>query len=417
MSPLYLCIDLKSFFASVECVDRGLDPFQANLVVADESRGRGAICLAVSPAMKALGVPNRCRLFEIPDGIDYIIALPHMRRYMEVSARIVALYQQYVCPDDIHVYSIDECFIYASPYLQLYRQTPREFAQMLMDAVFRETGICATAGIGTNLFLCKIALDITAKHAPDHIGVLDEESFRSRIWRHRPITDIWGIGRGTATRLARLGVYELHGVTELPPSVLQKTFGINARYLLDHAWGRESETIAGIHDYQPKTQSLSNSQILFSDYTRADAYVVLREMVDGLVLKMTDHGLLARGVALSVGYSKDQLPAAGGSHRLESPTDSFRTIMAAFDEIYRRTVADMPIRRLGIALQELVGADGCQLTLFDALPKQQKERDLQQARLLIQHKYGKNALLKGLSLTDAGTARIRNNLIGGHNGG
>ncbi len=417
MSALYLCIDLKSFFASAECVARGLDPFRTNLVVADASRGRGAICLAVSPAMKALGVPNRCRLFEIPAGIDYITALPRMRLYMETSARIVALYQQYVSPDDIYVYSVDECFLCASPYLRLYRQTPKQFAQMLMTAVQRETGISASAGLGTNLFLCKIALDITAKHAPDHIGILDEESFRRQIWPHRPITDVWGIGRGTAKRLAQLGVYDLRGITELPFHVLQRTFGVNAQYLLDHAWGRESETLAGIHAYTPKTQSLSNSQILFSDYTRENAYVVLREMVDGLVLKMVSHGCLTQGVALSVGYSGDRLPAAGGSRRLESPTDSFRTIMAAFDEIYRRSVADAPIRRLGIALQSLVAADGCQLTLFDTLPQQQKERDLQEARILIQQKHGKNALLKGLSLTEAGTARLRNQLIGGHNGG
>lgn len=417
MSSCYVCIDLKSFFASVECVDRGLDPFKANLVVADEARGRGAICLAVSPAMKALGVPNRCRLFEIPNGLDYIIALPHMRRYMEVSAGIVALYQQYVSPDDIHVYSIDECFIDAAPYLRLYRQTPREFAQMLMDAVFRETGICASAGIGTNLFLCKLALDITAKHADDHIGILDEESFRQTLWRHRPITDVWGIGRGTARRLALLGVYDLHGVTELPEPVLYKAFGVNAQVLIDHAHGRESGTIAQIHAYQPKSHSLSNSQILFSDYTRKDAYVVLREMVDAMVLKLVEQELLAGAVALSVGYSGDRLPAAGGSHRLEQATDSFRVIMAAFDDIYARTVQDLPIRRIAIALQELSSGANLQLTLFDHLAAQQREHDLQSARILIKNKFGKNALLKGLSYTDAGTARTRNKLIGGHNGG
>ena len=417
MSSCYICIDLKSFFASVECVDRGLDPFRANLVVADEARGRGAICLAVSPAMKALGVKNRCRLFEIPGGIDYIIALPHMRRYMEVSAGIVALYQQYVSPDDLHVYSIDECFIDAAPYLRLYRQTPRAFAQMLMDAVFQKTGICATAGIGTNLFLCKLALDITAKHADDHIGVLDEAGFRRQLWRHRPITDIWGIGRGTARRLALLGVYDLHGVTELPEQVLYREFGVNAQVLIDHAHGRESGTIAQIHAYKPKSHSLSNSQILFSDYTRADAYVVLREMVDALVLKLVEQGLLAGSVALSVGYSGDRLPAAGGSHRLEKPTDSFRTIMAAFDGIYTRTVRDLPIRRVGIALQELTSGANLQLTLFDDLPGRQRERDLQTARIGIKKRFGKNALLKGLSYTEAGTARVRNKLIGGHNGG
>ncbi len=417
MSSCYLCIDLKSFFASVECVDRKLDPFRANLVVADEARGRGAICLAVSPAMKALGVPNRCRLFEIPAEIDYIIALPHMRRYMEVSAGIVALYQQYVSPDDIHVYSIDECFIDAAPYLRLYRQTPRQFARMLMDAVFQKTGICAAAGIGTNLFLCKLALDITAKHAPNRIGVLDEKSFRETLWRHRPITDVWGIGRGTARRLAALGVYDLHGVTELPEAVLYREFGVHAQVLIDHAHGRESGTIAQIHAYKPKSHSLSNSQILFSDYTRENAYVVLREMVDALVLKAVEQGLVAGGVALSVGYSGDRLPAAGGSHRFSRPTDSFRTIMAAFDDIYARSVRDLPIRRVGIALEGLTSGANRQLTLFDDLQTQQKEHDLQTARILIKNKFGKNALLKGLSYTEAGTARVRNQLIGGHNGG
>ncbi len=417
MSSCYVCIDLKSFFASVECVDRGLDPFRANLVVADESRGRGAICLAVSPALKALGVPNRCRLFEIPGGIDYIIALPRMRRYMEVSAGIVALYQQYVSPDDIHVYSIDECFIDAAPYLRLYRQTPGEFARMLMEAVLQKTGICATAGIGSNLFLCKLALDITAKHAEDHIGVLDEESFRQTLWHHRPITDVWGIGRGTARRLAALGVYDLHGVTELPEAVLFREFGVNAQVLIDHAHGREPGTIAQIHAYRPKSHSLSNSQILFSDYTRKDACVVLREMVDALVLKLVEAGLLAGAVALSVGYSGDRLPAAGGSQRLEKATDSFRTIMAAFQEIYTRSVQDLPIRRIGIALQELTSGANLQLTLFDNLPERQKEHDLQAARIGIKNKFGKNALLKGLSFTAPGTARTRNKLIGGHNGG
>ena len=336
---------------------------------------------------------------------------------MQTSADIYALYLNHVSPQDIHVYSIDECFIDAAPYLRLYRQTPREFAQMLMDAVFRETGICASAGIGTNLFLCKLALDITAKHADDHIGILDEESFRQTLWRHRPITDVWGIGRGTARRLALLGVYDLHGVTELPEPVLYKAFGVNAQVLIDHAHGRESGTIAQIHAYQPKSHSLSNSQILFSDYTRKDAYVVLREMVDAMVLKLVEQELLAGAVALSVGYSGDRLPAAGGSHRLEQATDSFRVIMAAFDDIYARSVQDLPIRRIAIALQELSSGANLQLTLFDHLAAQQREHDLQSARILIKNKFGKNALLKGLSYTDAGTARTRNKLIGGHNGG
>lgn len=417
MPPIYLCIDLKSFYASVECVARGLDPFRANLVVADASRGKGAICLAVSPALKALGVRNRCRLYEIPDDVDYIAAMPRMRKYMETSAEICALYQQFVSPDDIYVYSIDECFVHISPYLTLYRQTPKEFAQTLMREVQRQTGICATAGVGTNLFLCKIALDITAKHADDHIGVLDDESFRQKIWHHRPITDIWGIGHGTARRLAALGVYDLHGITQLPESCLYKAFGVNAQYLIDHAYGRESSTLGQIHAYKPKNTSLSNSQILFSDYSRDNAYVVLREMVDALVLKLVEQNQLTHGVSLFVGYSKDSDPSGGGSHRFEKPTDSFRIIMAAFDSIYRRTVLDKPIRRVGIAFQELSSGDNRQLSLFDDLPAQQKERDLQLSRIFIKNKFGKNAVLKGLSYTEAGTARTRNKLIGGHNGG
>ena len=417
MPPLYLCIDLKSFYASAECAARGLDPFKTNLVVADASRGRGAICLAVSPALKALGVPNRCRLFEIPDGVDYIAAMPRMRKYMEISAEICALYQKYVSPQDIYVYSIDECFVHISPYLTLYHRTPKEFAKMLIRAVEQKTGICATAGIGTNLFLCKIALDITAKHTDDHIGVLDDESFRQNIWHHRPITDIWGVGRGTARRLAALGVQDLYGVTQLPEHCLYEAFGINAQYLIDHAYGRESSTLKQIHSYRPKSTSLSNSQILFSDYSRDGAYVVLREMVDALVLKLVEQNQLAHGISLVVGYSKDSDPAAGGTHRFEKPTDSFRTIMAAFDGIYRRTVLQKPIRRIGIALQDLASGDNRQLSLFDDLATQQKERDLQLSRILIKNKFGKNAVLKGLSYTEAGTARLRNKLIGGHNGG
>ncbi len=418
MEPrIYLCIDLKSFYASVECVARGLDPFKTNLVVADPSRGRGAICLAITPAMKALGVRNRCRLFEIPAKMDYIIAKPRMRLYMQTSADIYALYLNHVSPQDIHVYSIDECFIDATPYLRLYHTTPVGFAKRLMQAVFDATGICATAGIGTNMFLAKVALDVTAKHAEDHIGVLDEETFRETVWFHRPITDIWNIGRGTAKRLAKLGVYDLHGIAALPEECLFREFGVNARFLIDHANGRESCTIAEIQSYRAKSMSFSNSQILFSDYTAADAFIVLREMVDAMTLRLVEAGMVTGTLSLSVGYSKDVVPPSGGSRTLEVHTDSYRKIMDVFTELYRRTThMERPVRRLALAFGALKPKAAATFSLFDDLAAQQKEASLQQARIFIKNKYGKNALLRGVSYTDAGTARVRNTLIGGHNG-
>ena len=306
MGSAYLCIDLKCFYASVECVDRGRDPFEHRLVVADPSRGRKTICLAISPAMKALGVRNRCRVFEIPDGIDYEMARPRMRRYMEVSADIYARYLRYFSPEDIHVYSVDEVFIDVTPYLALYGKTPRELAVELIDMVRRETGICATAGIGTNLFLAKVALDVTAKHAPDNIGELDEERYKCLIWPHRPITDIWGIGPGIARRLAQMGAHDMGGVALLPEKVLYDEFGVNAELLIDHAWGVEPCTMAEIHAYRPKAHSMGSGQVLMRDYAFDEAQVVLREMVDNLALELVDKGLVCGHVSLFVGYAHER---------------------------------------------------------------------------------------------------------------
>ena len=246
---IYLCIDLKSFYASVECVERGLDPLRENLVVADPSRGRGGICLAITPPMKKLGIKNRCRIFEIPDTVKYITAIPRMKLYMEYSAKIYSIYLKYVAAEDIHVYSIDECFFDITHYLPLYRKTGRQMAQMLLDAVFAETGISATVGIGTNLFLAKVALDITAKHAPDRIGILDEAMFREQIWHHRPITDIWNIGKGVAKRLEKHAIFDLYGIAHTDEKVLYKEFGVNAEFLIDHSKGIEPCTIREIKEY------------------------------------------------------------------------------------------------------------------------------------------------------------------------
>ncbi len=301
----YICIDLKTFYASVECAARGLDPFTQNLVVADTDRGRSTICLAISPAMKRLGVRNRCRLFEIPGDIDYIAAKPRMRHYMEVSARIYGIYLEYVSPQDIHVYSIDECFIDATPYLSLYGLTAREFADELRRAVVARTGITATAGIGPNLFLSKVALDITAKHEEDGIGILDAESFRRDVWRHRPITDIWGIGPGIAERLAKYRVYDLMGVAALDQRILYREFGVNAEYLIDHAHGEEPCTIAEIQAYKPQKSSSVNGQVLPRNYAYKEALTVLREMVENSVLDLVGKGLVTSGISLFVGYGSE----------------------------------------------------------------------------------------------------------------
>ena len=414
---IYICIDLKSFYASVESVARGLDPFKTNLVVADPSRGNGAICLAITPAMKALGIKNRCRIFEIPKNVEYITAVPRMKTYMKVSADIYSVYLRYVSPEDIHVYSIDECFIDATGYLSMYDKTPKQFAVMLMDAVFRETGICASAGIGTNLFLCKIALDITAKKVPDRIGFLDENEFKRTIWHHRPITDIWNIGRGIAKRLEKFGVYDLHGVTQLPEECLYREFGVNAKYIIDHANGRESCTIKDIHGYTSKSTSLSNSQILFEDYKAEDALTVLKEMVDGLTLKIVEKHLVAQSVSLYIGYSKDIAKPSGGTRKLDEYTNSYKKIMTVFEELFFSTTKmSLPVRKIGISFNNLKDESFASFSLFDDIKAGEKEKKLQEARLEIRNKFGKNAILKGISYTEKGTARERNKLVGGHKG-
>ena len=434
----YLCIDLKSFYASVECADRGLDPFVDNLVVADPERSRTTICLAITPAMKALGVKNRCRVFEIPDGIDYTMARPRMRRYMEVSAGIYAIYLRFVSPEDVHVYSIDECFIDATPYLPLYGMDARAFARTLMTAVFQETGICATAGVGTNLFLAKVALDITAKHAPDNIGFLDEGTFKQQIWFHRPITDIWGIGPGIARRLARHGAQDLASVAALNPEVLYREFGVNAEYLIDHAWGQEPCTIAEIQAYEPEGRSLVNGQVLPSDYTFEEARMVLREMVDASVLELVEHGLVTERISLSVGYAREKgswntaetfegghgirllgAQAAGertgGSRKLERRTNSACFLIERFESLFDETAhRDVPIRRINVGFSDLLAERFATSTLFDNAQAEAKERQLQDALIAVRGKFGKNAMLKGTSLQKKATARERNEQVGGH---
>ena len=434
----YICIDLKCFYASVECIDRGLDPFKDRLVVADPERSNTTICLAITPAMKALGVKNRCRVFEIPPGITYIMARPRMRLYMKKSADIYAIYLRYVSPEDVHVYSIDECFIDATPYLDLYDMGARDFARLLMDAVRAETGICATAGVGTNLFLAKVALDITAKHALDNIGFLDEAAFKREIWFHRPLTDIWSIGPGIARRLARYGARDLAGVAALSKETLYREFGVNAEYLIDHAWGQEPCTIAEIQRYKPEGHSMTNGQVLPGDYTFEEARLVLKEMVDASVLEMVEQGVVTERISLMVGYARSagsfadvelfegehgKRPVSGhrwglhtgGNRKLDRRTNSRALLTACFEELYDETTRrDVPIRRVNIGFGDLLPEEYGTLALFDDEAAFERERSLQEALVAVRGKFGKNAMLKGMSLREKATARERNEQVGGH---
>ncbi|MBR2891874.1 MAG: DNA repair protein [Bacilli bacterium] len=418
MEKYYLCIDLKSFYASVECVERGLDPLTTNLVVADPSRGNGAICLAITPSMKKLGIKNRCRIFEIPKHIKYITALPRMKKYMEVSAQIYSVYLKYISQDDIHVYSIDECFLDVTKYIKLYNKSPKEIARMLLDAVYQETGLTATVGIGTNLFLAKVALDITAKKSPDFMGFLDENIFKEHIWHHQPITDIWNIGRGIAKRLLRYGIIDLYGVTRIDPKVLYKEFGINAELLIDHAWGVEPCTIEDIHKYHSKSQSVSNSQILFEDYGYDDAFIVLKEMVDINVLELIDKKLVTNNISLYIGYSKDVIKPTGGSLTLDGFTQSREKLMKYFCDLFIRTTnKEYKIRRIGLGFNNVKDEIFQDFDLFTDFEKEEKEKSVQNAIINIKKKYGKNSIIKGMDLQEKATTIKRNKLVGGHNGG
>ena len=413
----YVCIDLKSYYASVECVSRNLDPFKTNLVVADPSRGQGALCLAISPAMKALGIRNRCRLYEIPKNLKYIIAMPRMQLYMDVSAAIYKIYLEFISEEDIFPYSIDECFIDVGPYLKMYRKSPKELALFLMEQVYHRTGICATAGVGPNLFLAKIAMDILAKHVPEHIGILDDDSFRKYMWHHRPITDFWNIAGGIARRLEKLGVYDLYGITRLPETTMYKTFGKNAKYLIDHAWGREPCTIADIRNYKPKSRSISNGQVLFEDYTTEDAKILIHEMAETLIQQLLDEDLLTKEISLRIGYSGRDHISSGGSHTLSQYTDIPSHIQTAFSELYERKVKPgMAIRTLNLSLNRVIPADnvGYQPSLFGNDEAEQKEKNIEKVMIQIKKKHGKNALLRGIDYLPKATLRTRNTLIGGH---
>ena len=402
MNSVYLCIDLKTFYASVECVQRGLDPFAAPLVVADPSRGKGAICLAVSPKMKALGVRNRCRIFEIPASITYITALPRMELYMRTAADIYGIYLRYVL--DI------------TPYLKLYGLSARELARRIMADVRQTTGITATAGVGTNLYLAKVALDLIAKHEPEGIGELDEASYRQRLWHHQPLSDFWQVGRGTTARLARYGIFDMQAVARCPKQLLIDEFGIGGEYLHDHANGIEPVRIADIKAYRPSARSISSNQILFHDYDFAHARLVMSEMVELSIQRLVDQHLVSDEISLSIGYSRDILPRVHRSARLGIRTDAYPLLLREFRRLFDAYVdRNAPIRSIGIGFQRVKDEAWESLDLFTDAEAVKEERQLMQAISAIRGKYGKNAVLRGMNLLDQATTRKRNTLIGGHN--
>lgn len=413
----YICIDLKSYYASVECVKRGLDPMTARLVVADPARGSGTICLAVSPALKALGVRNRCRVFEIPENIDYVMATPQMRRYIEVSAQIVATYLRHVSMEDVHVYSVDECFIDVTPYLSLNNMSAIAFARRLKDAVMEETGIPSTCGIGPNLFLCKVALDIEAKHAPDGIALMDENIFKERIWHHRPITDVWGIGRGISARLAHHGIFDLFDITQADPELLRAEFGVNADLLIDHAWGQEPCTIRQIKEYVPRGSSINSGQVLMRDYTKKEALVILQEMIDEVLFQLLERHAVCSRVSVMVGYSysSDSTSRSSAMRKLDAPTSRRSIIVPAMKRLYDEVAdARRGVRRLSVGVSDLAHEDEESIDLLTNMEELRREKSLMRAVGNARERFGRDAVMRGTSLLDCATARERAHQIGGH---
>ena len=495
----YIAIDLKSFYASVECRERGLDPLDTNLVVADESRTDKTICLAVTPSLKSYGISGRGRLFEVKQrvkeanagrqhdapghklegsscfhsellknpnlAIDFVIAPPRMAYYMEYSTRIYNVYLKYVAPEDIIVYSIDEVFMDVTDYLNTYKLSPHDLAMKIILDVLETTGITATAGIGTNLFLCKVAMDIVAKHIPaDKNGVriaeLDEMGFRRGLWSHQPLTDFWRVGRGYAKKLEQNGMFTMGDVARCSvknEDLLYQLFGKNAELLIDHAWGWEPCTVEAIKAYRPSTNSLGSGQVLHQPYTAEKAKLVLREMADSLVMDLVEKGLVTDQLVVTIGYDienltdperrkkyrgdvvKDhygrQIPKhSHGTQNLGRHTSSTKLILDATSELFDRIAnQDLLIRRLNIVANHVIDEASApkpdaafeQLDLFtdyaarEAEQKKEeaeleRERKMQRAVLTIRRKYGKNAILKGMNLEEGATAKDRNEQIGGH---
>ncbi|MBO5622624.1 MAG: DNA repair protein [Butyrivibrio sp.] len=413
---IYICIDLKSFYASVECVERGLDVMTTKLVVADPERSDKTICLAVSPALKALGIPGRCRVFEIPKHIDYIMAPPRMHLYLEYSARVYAIYLKYISKDDIHVYSVDEAFMDVKDYLPLYHMTARQLGQRIINDILETLCLRATCGIGTNLFLTKVALDISAKHSPDFIGELDEKTYLETLWDHRPLTDFWRVGKGISNRLATYGIMTMRDIAHANEDLMYKLFGVNAELLIDHAWGRESVTIKDIKNYTSMSHSLTQGQVLMCDYSFEKGLIIAKEMMDVMCLDMVDKGLVSKSFTLTVGYAKSTpLPMAKGTFSLDTETNSDSILIPEIAKLYEKVVnPSYMIRRMYVVANGVIPEEYTQYSFFMPSENLERDRKIQKAVLEIKNKFGKNAILKGLNFEEGATTRERNNQIGGH---
>ena len=451
----YIAIDLKSFYASVECFERGLDPLTTNLVVADETRTDKTICLAVSPSLKAYGIPGRARLFEVKKTlsdvekrtgkkVDFIIAPPRMARYIKFSTDIYKIYLSYISSEDIHVYSIDEVFMDVTSYLSIYKTTAHELAMKMIRSVLEQTGITATAGVGTNMYLAKIAMDIVAKHMPpDKDGVriaeLDEMSYRELLWDHKPLTDFWRIGKGTARRLANMKIYtmgELARESLYNEEYLYKIFGIDAEILIDHAWGIEPTLMKDIKSYKPSTNSLSSGQVLSTPYPADKARIIVSEMTDLLVMDMVKKGVVSSSFTLVINYDRESVDngtydgevmldyygrvvpvAAHGTANFGEHTQSSQKIITKMLQLYDEIInPDITVRRITISANALKprSENYVQMDLFTDYKQDEQEEKLQAALLSIQERFGKNAVLKGTSYLEGATTKDRNSQIGGH---
>lgn len=418
-NKIYLCIDLKSFYASVECVERGWDPLTARLVVADPERSEKTICLAVSPALKQMGVPNRCRVFQIPKEIPYKMAPPRMQLYIDYAAEIYGVYLKYIAKEDIQVYSIDEAFLDVTDYLHLYQMTAVELGRKIMQDILDTTKIPAACGVGTNLYLAKVALDIMAKHETDRIAYLDEARYREKLWKHKPLTDFWRVGRGTVERLSNMGICTMEEIAHARESLLYKAFGIDAELLIDHAWGREPVTIADIKAYRPKKTSFSSGQVLPRDYEYEEGVLVVKEMADLLCLDLVDQGLVTSHISLAIGYSNQKcFEPAKGSTTLRSATSSNRRLLSYVEQLYRRIVRPGAyIRRITLTYTGVMTEDYQQFDLFSNPEETEKDVKAQRAVISIKQRYGRNAILKGMNLEESATTIERNGQIGGHKSG
>ncbi len=412
-SKIYLCIDLKCFYASVECVERGLDPFKTDLIVADVARSKNTICLAISPLMKERGIKNRCRYKEIPETIKPVIAKPRMLLYMRYSARIHNIFLKYVSKEDIHQYSIDEAFLDITSYLKLYKKTPKELAKEIMDEIYKETKISSRAGIGTNLYLTKIALDIMAKHNKDHVAFLNEDLYKKYLWHYTPLTEFWMISTGTYNRLKELGIKDMYDIANYDEKVLYKVFGIRAELLIDHSKGIEPCTIKDIKEYTPKSRSISNSQILFRNYNKYEVKTILIEMLNNLSQQLVREKFYAKYFSFYIGYSKNIEKSLSKSIKLENSTNNYSIISRNLLKLYEENIKDYPIRRVGVSASFLETNPKEQLNLFSN--NSIKEEDLYKTMNEINNKYGKNSLMKAASYKKEATMRERNKLIGGHN--